>query len=104
MARVLSNGLCSLKPQVDRLAMVCEMSIDASGGSLTRPFMGLDSLACTTHLYPGRYRVGEGWCEGVENDRLEDIFRLHRLYEVLRAARDRRGTIDFETVEADCFR
>ena len=28
---VLSNGLCSLKPEVDRLAMVCDMQIDHSG-------------------------------------------------------------------------
>jgi len=31
---VLSNGLCSLKPRVDRLAMVCDMQIDG-GGQLT---------------------------------------------------------------------
>ena len=31
LPEVLSNGLCSLNPQVERLCMVCEMSIDAAG-------------------------------------------------------------------------
>ena len=97
---VLSNGLCSLKPQVDRLAMVCEMSIDASGGVSDSTFYEavIHSHARLTYTQVGTV-LEEGWCEAVENDRLEDIARLHRLYGVLRAARDRRGAIDFETVE-----
>ena len=31
LPEALSNGLCSLKPQVDRLCMVCEMTIGAAG-------------------------------------------------------------------------
>jgi ribonuclease R len=31
LPEVLSNGLCSLNPQVDRLCMVCEMTISAQG-------------------------------------------------------------------------
>ena len=31
LPELLSNGLCSLKPKVDRLAMVCEMTISAAG-------------------------------------------------------------------------
>lgn len=31
LPEVLSNGLCSLNPQVDRLCMVCEMTISATG-------------------------------------------------------------------------
>ncbi len=97
---VLSNGLCSLKPQVDRLAMVCEMCIDASGAVSDSTFYEavIHSHARLTYTQVGTV-LEEGWCDGVENDRLEDIVRLHRLYGVLRAARDGRGAIDFETVE-----
>ena len=31
LPEILSNGLCSLNPQVDRLCMVCEMHISAKG-------------------------------------------------------------------------
>ena len=31
LPEVLSNGLCSLNPQVDRLCMVCEMTISSKG-------------------------------------------------------------------------
>jgi ribonuclease R len=31
LPEVLSNGLCSLNPQVERLCMVCEMQLDATG-------------------------------------------------------------------------
>ena len=31
LPEVLSNGLCSLNPQVERLCMVCEMNIDVAG-------------------------------------------------------------------------
>jgi ribonuclease R len=31
LPEVLSNGLCSLNPQVDSLCMVCEMTISAKG-------------------------------------------------------------------------
>ncbi|ASQ51659.1 hypothetical protein BS654_00045 [Shigella flexneri 4c] len=31
LPEVLSNGLCSLNPQVDRLCMVCEMTVSSKG-------------------------------------------------------------------------
>lgn len=97
---VLSNGLCSLKPQVDRLAMVCEMVISAEGEVEHAEFYEgvIHSHARLTYTQVGEV-IEEGWHPEVEGDRVADIMRLHALYGVLREARERRGAIDFETVE-----
>jgi len=97
---VLSNGLCSLKPQVDRLAMVCEMVITAEGEVEHAEFYEgvIHSHARLTYTQVGEV-IEEGWHPEVEGDRVADIMRLHALYSVLRGARERRGAIDFETVE-----
>ena len=97
---VLSNGLCSLKPAVDRLAMVCEMLIDADGKVTDSTFYEavIHSHARLTYTQVGEV-LENGWCDGVPSERLDGLFRLHALYKVLRQARAKRGAIDFETVE-----
>ncbi len=97
---VLSNGLCSLKPKVDRLAMVCEMQINDRGELLDYQFYEglIYSHARLTYTQVGEV-LASGRHEDVDDERLDDIMRLHQLYAVLRSARDRRGAIDFETVE-----
>jgi ribonuclease R len=97
---VLSNGLCSLKPEVDRLAMVCEMVIDAQGQVTDSSFYEavIHSHARLTYTQVGEV-LENGWHEDVHTDQLESLFRLHALYKVLREARSKRGAIDFETVE-----
>ena len=101
----LSNGLCSLNPEVDRLCMVCEMQIDTDGQILDfRFFEGvMRSHARLTYTQVGQI-VGE------RDDRGNGLRKqfaaltphldnLHDLYTALRGARDRRGAIDFETTE-----
>jgi ribonuclease R len=97
---VLSNGLCSLKPEVDRLAMVCEMVIDSHGQVTDSAFYEavIHSHARLTYTQVGEV-LENGWHEDVHTVRLEGLFRLHALYKVLREARSTRGAIDFETVE-----
>lgn len=97
---VLSNGLCSLKPQVDRLAMVCEMRIDLAGELLDAQFYEavIHSHARLTYTAVGQV-IDESWHEDVRPDLYPHIMRLHALYRCLRAARSQRGAIDFETVE-----
>ena len=97
---VLSNGLCSLKPEVDRLAMVCEMAIDAQGEVTDSSFYEavIHSHARLTYTQVAEV-LDNGWHEDVHTDRLEGLFRLRALYRVLREARSKRGAIDFETVE-----
>ena len=97
---VLSNGLCSLKPEVDRLAMVCEMAINAQGQVTDSTFYEavIHSHARLTYTQVGEV-LENGRHDKVHTDWLEGLFRLHALYKVLREARSARGAIDFETVE-----
>ena len=100
LPEALSNGLCSLKPEVDRLAMVCEMELNRRG-TLTK-FTFYESVI-HSHARLTYTQVGEVLEKGshpdVDKSRVPDLQRLHSLYKILRQARDKRGAIDFETVE-----
>jgi ribonuclease R len=100
LPEALSNGLCSLKPAVDRLAMVCEMELSAKGVLSKYRFYEsvIHSHARLTYTQVGEV-LEKGKHPDVDKQRVPDLKRLHDLYKVLRAARDRRGAIDFETVE-----
>ena len=97
---VLSNGLCSLKPHVDRLAMVAELLIDPKGQVVDAVFYEaiIHSQARLTYTQVGEV-LAQGWHDDVAPERYPDIMRLYGVYKALRRARDRRGAIDFETVE-----
>jgi ribonuclease R len=100
LPEALSNGLCSLKPQVDRLAMVCEMELSAAG--ILKKYHFFEGLI-HSHARLTYTQVGEVLEQGshaeIDKALVADLQRLHSLYHVLRAARDKRGAIDFETVE-----
>ncbi|MEH6588465.1 MAG: ribonuclease R [Halioglobus sp.] len=100
LPEALSNGLCSLKPAVDRLAMVCEMEISKAGklGKYRFYESVIHSHARLTYTQVGEV-LENGYHPDVDKAREPDLLRLHSLYKVLRGARDVRGAIDFETVE-----
>ena len=100
LPEVLSNGLCSLKPEVDRLALAVEMDIDAAG-----QLSGFRFCEAVIHSH-GRLTYSqvaevleEGWSREVDGDLVPHLQQLHKLYKTLRGAREQRGAIDFETVE-----
>ena len=106
LPEALSNGLCSLNPQVDRLTMVCEMTISARGNLSGYRFF--EGVICS-HARLTYTQVG-ALLEEPQSDLGRQVARdyaalvphlqeLHRLYRVLRAARSERGAIDFETTE-----
>lgn len=104
LPEALSNGLCSLNPQVDRLCMVCEMTISDAGKITGYQFY---EGVMYSHARLTYNQVGEI----LETDDAQHPLRqkfsavvpqlelLQRLYKCLRVARDERGAIDFETVE-----
>ncbi|GKX59727.1 ribonuclease R [Leminorella grimontii] len=101
LPEVLSNGLCSLNPQVDRLCMVCEMTISKAGRLSSFKFYEavMSSHARLTytkvaHLLDGDQELREHYAPLVPM--LEE---LHKLYRVLDGAREQRGGISFETEE-----
>jgi ribonuclease R len=98
----LSNGLCSLNPDVDRLAMVCDMQISTTGAIKDYKF------------YPAVFRSRArltynqvwGWLTGeltprrkIHRELQPQLQALYALFHVLLKARHKRGAIDFETIE-----
>jgi ribonuclease R len=102
----LSNGLCSLNPQVDRLAMVCEMTISKTGKMTDYQFYEavIHSHARLTYnkvsamLEQPKSTEGKA-LRGEYNEVLPHLKQLYSLYQVLLSARHERGAIDFETQE-----
>jgi len=102
LPEALSNGLCSLNPKVDRLCMVCEMSIDAEGKiTRSRFYSGLMRSAArlTYDEVAGMLIDADPGLIEKHRDLLGHLQELYALYQVLAAARRRRGAIDFETTE-----
>jgi ribonuclease R len=97
LPEVLSNGLCSLNPKVDRLCMVCEMRVD-SEGKVTRStfFEGvMRSKARLTYSQVSALLEGES-DSAVPTALHEPIRELHALYRAFAKARGRRGAIEID--------
>lgn len=98
----LSNGLCSLNPEVDRLAMVCDMSISATGVIKAYRFYPavFRSQARLTYNQVWRWLSGEETPEDEKHIAVQpNLLALYKLFKILLKARHVRGAIDFETVE-----
>ena len=102
LPETLSNGICSLNPQVDRLCFVCDMQVDRDGEVVQSEFhegvMRSHARLTYTQVWQA---VGEGDGEAREQigSLMPQVERLHQLYKVLAKARARRGAIEFESSE-----
>ncbi len=106
LPEVLSNGLCSLNPKVDRLCMVCEMDISARGEIARYKFYPavMHSRARLTYtLVAEMLGNPEGEAARAMHELLPHLKDLHDLYQGLVKARWQRGAIDFETIETQMF-
>jgi len=100
----LSNGLCSLNPDEDRLAMVCEVSVGARGELARYEFYpaAIRSHARLTYtqvaqaIYETPARAAPAVAPFVER-----LKALDQVFRALLHARSRRGAIDFETIETE---
>ena len=98
----LSNGLCSLNPNVERLCMVCDMLVNAKGEVHAYQFYpaGMFSQARLTYTEVAAIL---GNTRGPEAQQRKDVvphlLHLHEVYQALLKERGLRGAVDFETTE-----
>ncbi len=98
----LSNGLCSLNPDVDRLCMVCDMMINAKGEIHAYQFYPavMHSHGRLTYTEVAAILQNTRGPEAQTRKSLvPHLLCLHDVYRALLAARNVRGAVDFETVE-----
>jgi ribonuclease R len=98
----LSNGLCSLNPDVERLAMVCDMDINNSGEIKGYKFYPavFRSKARLTYNQVWNWLSGAAEPEtDVQRGLMPQLQALYALFQILLKARGKRGAIDFETIE-----
>ncbi len=102
LPETLSNGICSLRPDEDRLAFVCDMQVSRDGEVTRAKFY---EAVIRSHA---RLTYTQVWAAVGEDDEstrdalgdaLPQIEQLHQLYKLLAKARSARGAIEFESNE-----
>lgn len=102
LPEALSNGLCSLNPEVERMCMVCDMQVDALGNVKRYQFYPsvMRSKARMTYtevfemlMQPGGETAKEySWL-------MPHVQHLYSLYQIMVKAREKRGAIEFDSSE-----
>ncbi len=98
----ISNGLCSLNPDEDRLAMACDMLVDATGEVHAYQFFPavIRSHARFTYTEVAAILANTRGPEAARRkDLVPHLLHLHEVYRALLKERARRGAVDFETTE-----
>ena len=98
----LSNGLCSLNPNVERLCMVCDMLVTAKGEVHAYQFYPavMFSQARFTYTEVAAILANTRGPEAVQRKALvPHLLDLHDVYQALLKERGVRGAVDFETTE-----
>lgn len=93
----LSNGICSLNPNVERLCLVCDMVITYAGNIKSYEFY---PAIMRSHA---RLTYTQAW-DWISNDQFDDpmkthVLSLYRLYQILLKKRLQRGAVEFESIE-----
>ncbi len=103
LPEALSNEMCSLNPQVDRLALVCEMQISLLGEVKRYDFYEavFHSTQRLTYTKVAKYLYENLPDHGINKELLPHIRHLDDVFQVLLAARHKRGAIDFESAETE---
>lgn len=103
LPEILSNGLCSLKPEVDRYSLVCEMNIDAKGKVKRKIFFKSIIKSAARLTYDEMQSIVVDKDDAARSKRgelLEHLDNLFQLYQLLHGHRKKAGLIDFSSMEA----
>ena len=97
LPEVLSNGLCSLNPRVDRLCMVCDMRVSAEGKVTRSTFVEgvMNSSARLTYSQVNGFLTGQPKAD-VPKSLHACLRNLHDLFKAFSKARQRRGAIELD--------
>ncbi|MFN4290826.1 MAG: ribonuclease R [Permianibacter sp.] len=101
LPELLSNGLCSLKPEVDRLCLVCEMTVSDAGNLSSYRFYPAVMRSQQRFTYTRVWALlnGEPAASDKEVQLLPCLRELQALYQTLADARRQRGAIELDTRE-----
>ncbi|HAE73514.1 MAG TPA: ribonuclease R [Gammaproteobacteria bacterium] len=103
LPEALSNGLCSINPDVERLCMTCEMNIDSEGNLLDYKFYPAVMLSHARLTYTKVSQILEHHDQALTSEYasvLDNLNTLYDLYKALKAARTKRGVMDFDRIES----
>ena len=101
LPEILSNGLCSLNPQVDRLCLVAEMTVSAQGELTGYQFYEavMNSHARLTYTKVWKMLQGDEELRERYQTLVPHLEELYAMFQILAKARQERGAIEFETIE-----
>ncbi len=101
LPEVLSNGLCSINPEVDRLCMTCELYIDQEGVVKRSKFFPAVMRSHARLIYDDVAALlqGDAKLRKKYKQLVPHLQHLHDLFKALQSQRAQRGAIDFDTTE-----
>ncbi|MCF7924600.1 MAG: ribonuclease R [Candidatus Izimaplasma sp.] len=101
LPKELSNGICSLNPNVDRLTLTCEMEITNKGEVIDYSIYPsvINSKYKMTYTNINKILAGDKVLKEEYSDIINDIKIMHELQDVLYSVREKMGSINFETIE-----
>ena len=92
----LSNGICSLNPNVERLCMVCDMVITYAGNIKEYRFY---PAVMRSHARLTYNQVWDWISDDLDHPHKAQIDTLYKLFKILQKKRFERGAVEFESVE-----
>ena len=102
LPEVLSNGLCSLNPKVDRLCMVCDMKVNSTGTVTGSRFYDAVMRSHARLIYDDvAAALGGSDADAPKalRPRMPQLRELHSVYQALMKQRSRRGAIELDSQE-----